>query len=395
MSPDATVGSHGPRSHPLGELSIADLRRRSSIKWQRYPWDVLPLWVAEMDVLPAGPVTDAVRQVMTRGETGYSYSALEYPEALGYFAARRWDWEVHPERCRTTSGVLLGYYELLKAITRPGDRVVIDTPGYGPLFELPRHLGLTVAEAPLNADHRIDLAALRSAFEGHRGARPRVYVLCSPHNPTGTVHRADELSAIADLAGAYGVQVISNEILAPIVLPGAKHVPYLSIAGTENAFALYSASKGWNLSGLKAGVTVAGTESADELRDIPPDMLYGMSHVGVKANVAALLHAGEWLDDLLADLDENRRLLTGLVERHLPGVRLRAPEGSYLAWLDCRDVPRLDDDPAGFFLQHARVALSPGDEFGAGGAGHARLNFATNPQILTEAVSRMGAALNR
>jgi cysteine-S-conjugate beta-lyase len=394
MSPDTTARSRGPGPNPLGVLSIADLRRRSSIKWQRYPPDVLPLWVAEMDVLPASPVTDAVGQVMARGETGYSYSVLEYPEALGSFAARRWDWEVDPGRCRTVSGVLLGYYELLKAITRPGDRVVINTPGYGPLFELARHCGLGVVEAPLTADLRIDVAALRRAFEGHGGVRPSVYVLCSPHNPTGTVHRADELSAIAGLAGAYGVRVVSDEILAPLVLPGARHVPYLSIAGTDDAFALYSASKAWNLSGLKAGITVAGSESAGDLRRIPPDMLYGLSHVGVKADVAALLHAGEWLDDLLAALDGNRRLLTGLVERHLPGVRLQAPEGAYLAWLDCRDVPRLEGDPAGFFLEHARVALSPGDEFGAGGRGHARLNFATNPEILTDAVSRMGAAVN-
>jgi cysteine-S-conjugate beta-lyase len=394
VSPDATVGSRGPRPNPLGVLSIADLRRRSSIKWQRYPPDVLPMWVAEMDVLPAGPVTDAVRQVMARGETGYSYSVLEYPEALGYFAAQRWDWEVDPGRCRTMSGVLLGYYELLKAITRPGDGVVVNTPGYGPFSELAWHLGRTVVEAPLTADHRIDLAALRSAFEGRGGVRPRVYALCSPHNPTGTVHRANELSAVADLAGAYGVRVISDEILAPLVLPGAKHVPYLSIAGTEDAFALHSAAKAWNLSGLKAGVTVAGSEAAADLRRIPLDMLYGLSHVGVKANVAALLHAAEWLDDLLVALDGNRRLLAGLVERHLPGVRLQAPEGAYLAWLDCRDVPQLEGDPAGFFLEHARVALSPGDEFGAGGPGHARLNFATNPEILTEAVHRMGEAVN-
>jgi cysteine-S-conjugate beta-lyase len=392
MPPESPAGTTGPRPNVLSALSIEDLRRRSSIKWHRYPSDVIPLWVAEMDVLPAWPVTDAVRQVMMRGETGYSYSAFEYPEALGYFAAQRWDWEVHPDCCRTVSGVLLGYYELLKAITHPGDSVVVNAPGYGPLFEIPTHLGLTVVEAPLNADHRIDLQAPRDAFDGHRGVRPRVYVLCSPHNPTGTVHTADELSAVADLAGAYGVRVISNEIAAPIVLPGARHVPYLGIPGTESAFALYSASKAWNLSGLKAGVTVAGPESADDLRSIPPDMLYRLSHVGVKANVAALLHAGEWLDDLLLALDRNRRLLIDLVKDHLPGARLHVPEGTYLAWLDCRDVPQLEGDPADFFLQGARVALSPGNEFGAGGEGHVRVNFATNPKILAEAIRRMGGS---
>lgn len=394
MQPGNSVASAGRKFNPLRALTVEDLRRHRSVKWNRYPADVLPLWVAEMDVLPAGPVVDAVRQALEHGETGYSSTGSEYAEALAQFAAERWGWEVPPERGRIASGVLTGLYELLKAITQPGDSVVVNTPGYAPLFNLPEHLGCTVIEAPLGADQRIDVEALRTAFEGSGGVRPRVYVLSNPHNPAGTVHTEAELSAVADLAEAYHVRVISDEIAAPIVLPGAKHIPYLSIPGTDNAFALFSASKAWNLSGLKAGVTIAGRESVADLQRIPMDMLYGLSHVGVTANVAALRYARDWLDDLLLGLDENRRLLTDLVRRYLPGVRLQRPEGGYLAWLDCRGLPQLADDPADVFLDVARVALSAGSEFRTGGAGHVRLNFATSPEILTEAVQRMAAVLS-
>jgi cysteine-S-conjugate beta-lyase len=391
---DNSVAPAGRKLNPLRVLTAEELRHRRSVKWNRYPADVLPLWVAEMDVLPAGPVIDAVRQAMERGETGYSSTGSEYAEALAQFAAERWGWEVHPERGRIANGVLMGLYEVLRAITRPGDGVVLNTPGYGPQFEFAEHLGCTVIEAPLGADQRIDIEALRAAFESSGGVRPRVYILTNPHNPTGTVHTAAELAAVADLAGAYGVRVISNEIAAPIVLPGAKHVPYLSIPGTDNAFAIFSASKAWNLSGLKAAVTMGGSESAADLLRIPLDMVYGLSHVGVTANVAALRHAGEWLDDLLLALGENRRLLADLARRYLPGIHVRLPEGTYLAWLDCRDLPQLGDDPAAVFLDRARVALSSGNEFRTGGAGHARLNFATSPEILTEAVQRMATVVS-
>jgi cystathionine beta-lyase len=380
------------RPNPLRELSIDDLRHRTSIKWQRYPQDVLPLWISEMDVLPARPVVEAVHEVLERGDTGYSTFGSEYADALDHFAAQRWGWRVLPERTRVVPGVMPGISEVLKVITDPGDGVVVNAPGYGSHFQFVEHLGRSVVEAPLDPDHRIDLEALRAAFEGAGGGRPRAYLLCSPHNPTGTVHTAEELTAVSKLAGAYGVQVVANEIHAPIVPAGANHVPYLSVPGTDNAICVISASKAWNLSGLKAGILVAGSASAADLERIPMDMVHGLSHVGVTANAAALRHGGDWLDGVLIGIDENRRLLAELLKHHLPGVRFRGLEGTYLAWLDCREVPELGDDPAAVFLERGRVALSPGTEFGTGGLGHARLNLATNPEILTEAVYRMAGS---
>jgi cysteine-S-conjugate beta-lyase len=231
--------------------------------------------------------------------------------------------------------------------------------------------------------------AFRQATAGGRAAG---FLLCSPHNPTGTVHTRDELSAVAGLAARYGVRVVSDEIHAPLVYPDAAFVPYLSVPGTDDAFALLSASKGWNLAGLKAALAVAGAIGAKDLARMPEEVRHGPSHLGIIGHSAGLRYGGEWLDRLLAGLDANRRLLGDLLAEHLPQVHYRQPQATYLAWLDCRALD-LAADPAAVFLERGRVALMSGPDFGTGGAGHVRLNFATSPEVLTEAVRRMATAL--
>ncbi|HEX2773898.1 MAG TPA: aminotransferase class I/II-fold pyridoxal phosphate-dependent enzyme, partial [Micromonosporaceae bacterium] len=208
----------------------------------------------------------------------------------------------------------------------------------------------------------------------------------------GTVHTRDELSAVAGLAARYGVRVVSDEIHAPLVFPDAEYAPYLSVPGTEDAFALLSASKGWNLAGLKAALAVAGSAAAEDLARMPEEVSHGPSHLGIIAHSAALQHGGDWLDRLLAGLDANRRLLGDLLAEHLPQVRYRQPQATYLAWLDCRALD-LADDPAAVFLERGRVALLSGRDFGTGGAAHVRLNFGTSPDVLAEAVRRMAHAV--
>jgi cysteine-S-conjugate beta-lyase len=211
---------------------------------------------------------------------------------------------------------------------------------------------------------------------------------------------------LAGIADTYGVRVVADEIHAPLVPPGATFVPYLSVPGTETAFSLMSASKAWNLAGLKAALVIAGPAAAEDLARMPEEVSHGPSHLGTIAHAAALREGGDWLDALLAGLDENRRLLGDLLARHLPEVGYRPPQGTYLAWLDCRalglgaDEPgakpglvTLNVGPAAVFLARGRVALSAGPAFGTGGAGHVRLNLATSPEVITEAVRRMAAAL--
>jgi cystathionine beta-lyase len=200
------------------------------------------------------------------------------------------------------------------------------------------------------------------------------------------------LASVAALAERYGVRVVVDEIHAPIVASGSLFVPYLSVAGAEAGISIISASKAWNLAGLKAAVAVAGPAAADDLARMPPWVQEGPSHVGVIAHTAALRYGDGWLDGVLAAIDDNRHLLATLLAQHLPAVRYEPSEATYVAWLDCRALG-LGDDPAATFLERGRVALSAGPDFGTGGAGHARLNLATSPQVLTEAVERMAAAL--
>lgn len=393
--------------NPLEQLTLDDLRQRTSAKWVAYRDEVLPLWIAEMDVPLAPPIEQALQRAVAAGDTGYPGGARGYARALSDFAARRWGWDgLDVAATSIVPDVMLGIVEVLKVVTGPGDTVVINSPVYPPFYAFAGHADRRVVEAPLNDLGRIDLAALEEQFTAARRAGGGVaYLLCNPHNPTGAVHTADELAAVAELARAHGVRVISDEIHAPLVLTGARFTPYLSVPGAEDAFAVHSASKAWNLAGLKAALAVAGPDAVDDLRRIPEEVSHGPSHLGVLAHTAALNEGGQWLDALLAGLADNRDLLGRLLAEHLPAVRYRPPEGTYLAWLDCRALelggdeggPRTIRDlagPARFFRDEAGVALSSGHTFGTGGDGRVRLNFATGSAILTEAVKRMGAAVD-
>jgi cystathionine beta-lyase len=394
---------------PLEQLTIDQLRRRTSVKWREHPEDVLPLWVAEMDVPQAEPIARALHLAIDRGDTGYP-CGREYAEALAAFAARRWGWDgLAVERTAIVPDVMLGIVEVIKLVTDRDDTVVVSSPVYPPFYAFVTHADRRVVEARLNAGGRVDLDALEEAFVRARAQSNRVvYLMSNPHNPTGVVHTASELAGIAALARNHRVRVVSDEIHGPLVLAGARFTPYLSVDGAEDAFMVTSASKAWNLAGLKAALVVAGSDAADDLALMPEEVSHGPSHLGVLAHTVAFNEGDEWLDALLTDLTANRDLLGRLIAEHLPRVRYTPPEGTYLAWLDCRglglggeddtDGPGIASElagPARVFLDQGRVALSSGHVFGSGGAGHVRLNFATSQAVLAEAVSRMGAVVPR
>ncbi|MDX2939387.1 MalY/PatB family protein [Streptomyces ipomoeae] len=393
--------------NPLEELKLDQLRTRRSMKWRTHPADVLPLWVAEMDVRLAAPIAAALHEAVETGDTGYPVGT-EFAEAYSAFASRRWGWDgVAVDRTLLVPDVMMGAVEVLRLVTDPGDAVIVNAPVYAPFYAFVTHDDRRIVEAPLGTDLRISLDGLEQAFREARSRHGKVaYLLSNPHNPTGTVHTADELRAVAQLARTYGVRVVADEIHAPIVLPGTTFTPYLSVPGAEDAFALTSATKGWNLAGIKAALALAGPEAAAELHRIPEETGHGASHLGVIAHTAAFRDGTPWLDTLIQGLDANRTLLGELLAEHLPTVRCSAPEGTYLAWLDCQALgfDTVDNPtglavvsdlagPAQMFLERARVALSSGHIFGTGGAGHVRLNFATSQAILTEAVTRMGRAV--
>ncbi|PWK91469.1 cystathionine beta-lyase [Lentzea atacamensis] len=369
--------------NPLRQLTLDQLRRRTSMKWRYYPEDVLPVWVAEMDVPLAEPVARAITDAVAIGDTGYP-NGTAYAEALAEFAKKRWDWAPAVERTAIVPDVMLGVVEMFRLVSHRDAPVVVNCPVYPPFYHFVGSLGRCVVEAPLNDSWRIDFAALQDAFR--RAGEGSVYLLCNPHNPTGTVHTAAELAEVAALARSHRVRVVADEIHAPITT--AEFVPYLSVA--DDGLSLMSSSKAWNLAGLKAALAIAGPDAADDLARLPEEVSHGPSHVGILAHTAALRDGGDWLDALLAGLDENRQLLADLLAAELPAVRYTPGQGTYLAWLDCRELG-LGDDPAKAFLQRGRVALNSGIPFGTGGKGFVRMNLATSPEIITEAVRRMAS----
>jgi cystathionine beta-lyase len=378
--------------NPLLGPGLSRLRERRSVKWRLYDPDILPLWVAEMDVVPAEPIQRAVADAMQLGDTGYPWAA-DYAEALASFAAERWSWTPDPSTMQIVPDVMLGVVEVLKLLTGPGDAVVVNSPVYPPFFDFVTHLGRRVVEAPLDPAGRIDLGSLELALtQATRDGARAAYLLCNPQNPTGAVHTPEELTAALELATAFDVRVVADEIHAPVVPTGATFTSVASLPAGSRAISVMSASKAFNLAGLKAAMAVPGPEAVADLARMPEEVSHGASHLGVIAHRAAYLEGGAWLDALLVGLADNRRLLATLLAEQLPEVGYRVPEGTFLAWLDFSALG-LGPDPAAVLRERARVALHPGPGFGHGGNGHARLNFGTSPAIVREAVRRIAAAL--
>ena len=370
-------------------LGLPELRERTSLKWTFYPPDVLPLWVAEMDVDVAPAIKDALAAALDMGDTGYAYGPA-YAEAFARFSKDRWNFDIDVEHTRLMPDLMLGVTEMIRAFTEPGDAVIITPPVYPPFYGFIGHSDRKVVEAALT-NGRLDLDRLARAFkDATANGRAAAFLLCNPHNPTGTVHSAQELAGVAALADEHGVHVISDEIHAPLTLPSATFVPYLSVA--DAGVSLLSASKGWNLAGLKTAVAAAGPRSAQVLADLPQEVGHGASLLAIIAHTAALEHARDWLDEARQAIVANRTLLAELLETHLPTARLMDADATYLAWVDCRALG-LGDDPAAVFLERGRVAFSDGPSFGTGGAGWVRVNLATSPAIVEQAVARMAASL--
>ncbi len=378
---------------PILDATIDELRRdRTSVKWRAHAPDVLPLWIAEMDASACPSVVAAVRAAVERGDTGYAWT-VPYAAGFADFARARWDWTLDPETTVRVTDVLTGIAHLLRRLTDEAGPVVVSPPVYNAFYDVIESAGRRVVEAPLTTDGRLDPESLAAAFrsvtaDGGRAA----YLLCNPHNPTGVVPTADELATVARLAQEHGVRVVSDEIHAPLVLGDAAFTPYLTVPGSGAGITVTSASKAWNLAGLKAAIIVPGEGAVDDVRALHPFVTFGASHLGVIAQQAAWADGRDWLDTLRGELEANRELLAELVSEHLPGAHLLPPAATYLAWLDCRDLG-LGDRPGAVFLERGRVALSDGVTFGAAGAGFVRVNFATSPEVLRAAVARMASCV--
>jgi cystathionine beta-lyase len=382
------------------DLDLDRLRRRRSEKWRLHPPDVLPAFIAEMDYDLAEPVAAALRAAVDLDDCGYA-TRDGIGESFAAFAAARHGWTVDPGRVHLIPDVMAGFDAIVALATEPGDGVVINSPVYPPFFQ---HIGFArrrVVEVPLvRADGpagpagrwELDFAGLEAAF----AAGARAYLLCNPHNPTGRVFEPADLGRIGSLAEQYGVLVLADEIHASLTLPGARHTPFVSLGGAaaEHGVTLASASKAFNVAGLKGAVAVAGSAAMERLlARLPASCQYGAGLFGVLASLAAWDSGADWLDALLGQLDHARTEFGRLLGERLPGAVYTPPEASYLAWVDCAGLG-LGPEPAAVFLERGRVALGRGLDFGAPGDGFVRVTIGTSSALLASIVDRMAAAVD-
>ncbi len=380
-------------------MNLGDLRQRHSSKWRRYPADVLPLHVAEMDFEVAELIQKLLVDFAKRSDLGYLGPLPELEEAFGTFAAKRWNWHPQPRAIKLATDVGVAAVELLRVLCSPGDRVLISTPVYSSFMKWIDEVGLVAQDAPLverDGEWCLDLDAIEAAFQ----SGTRVYLLCNPQNPVGRVHSRDELVRLAELASTRGAVVITDEIHAPLTFDSAEFTPYISVsdAARETGILITSNSKSWNTAGLKAAFLL--TESArlaEQLTSLPEAMHWRASLLGGFAMVASYERCEPWLDATVATIKSNFALLQQLVSESLPNAKIWQQHATYLAWLDLHDYAL--DDPAEHLLRNARVAVVPGKDHAPKSIAsryqqYIRLNFGTSEEILRVGISQIAASLS-
>ncbi len=380
--------------NPFENFTPESLRNRGTAKWTYFEPDVLAAWIAEMDFPAAPPVLAAITDAVNRQEFGYPPRDADtgLPDAVAEWSKNSYRWTIDPDRVHILPDVLHGVGLAIEFFSEPDSPVLLPTPAYMPFFEVPKVVGRPITEVPMavrDGRYSLDLDAIDRAFADGAG----VMILCHPYNPVGRAFTREELQALSTVVARHGARVVSDEIHAPLTYEGT-HIPYASVnaEAAAHTITVTSASKAWNLPGLQCAQLITSNAADEERWDgISMMKTHGASTIGIRANVAAYRDGGPWLTQAMSYLDGNRRLIGELLSEYLPEVRYRMPEATYFAWLDCRELG-LDTEPGTFFLEHARVATSPGPPFGEPATGFVRFNFATSRSLLEQAVKAMAAA---
>ena len=380
------------------QISIDELRHRGSVKWTKGGPDVIGAFIAEMDFGAAPFIETTLREAITRAEFGYlpEQAANQLADVCATWQREHYGWSVAPERIRPIPDVFKALEAAIVVFSRPGSPVILPTPAYMPFLRLPGHLGREVIQVPMVSDAAgrfvLDLDGIDAAFK----AGGHLLVLINPANPVGQVYTRSELSAVAEVVERNGGRVFADEIHAPLVYSGFRHIPYASVseAAAAHVVTATSASKGWNLPGLKCAQFIVSNDADASAWEATGELYeHGTSTLGVLANVAAYTGGAGWLADVVSYLDGSRTLLRDLLAARLPDIEYRPPEGTYLAWLDCRPLDLGDGSPADFFRDKARVLLTDGADCGDAGRGYVRLTLATPRPVLREIVRRMADAV--
>ncbi len=379
---------------------IVDRRHTDSAKWRWYNQDgnkdVLPLWVADMDFVSPEPVIRALQERVSHAIFGYGMPPDDLKSVLQERLARLYDWHVEPDDIYFIPGVVTGFNQVCYAIGEPGDEILVEPPVYYPMLFAPENSGRVLKTVPLverNGRYERDL----DAFEDAITERASVFLLCNPHNPVGRVFEREELERLAEICLRHDVVICSDEIHCDLVFPGHPHIPIASLSPeiAAQTVTVFAPSKTFNVAGLSCSVgVIQNPDLRGKVLNAGKGLIPHLNVMGYAAALAAYRDGQEWLDEVLAYMEANCDYMLDYIAAHLPGVKCQKPEGTYLAWLDCRDAG-IPGNPHEFFLEQARVALNDGAAFGEGGEGFVRLNFGCPRATLTEALERMRGALER
>jgi cystathionine beta-lyase len=373
---------------------LSELQTHTSAKWRDFPNDVLPLHVAEMDFPVAEPIRNKLIEMISHSDLGYLGSIPELGTGFQKFAAQRWGWNVDPLQVRAATDVGVAVVEIVRAFANPGDSILISSPVYHNFYSWINETKLNLVDVPFERTGDESKNPWQINWEGIEKAYQsglKIHLLCSPHNPLGRIYSEEELLRIVALAKSHNVLVISNELHAPLTFKGEKFTPILSLGSDAQSLSIVvtAASKGWNIAGLKCALIITQNEALNtKLAAMPPAVHWRSSILGGFATAVAFSDGQPWLDEAIIALDHNRKMLQDLLTAKLPSVRYHIPQASYLGWLDLEAL-NLGENPSEKLLEKGKVALNSGQSFSKQCSQYVRLNFATSPTIIAEAIDRI------
>ena len=384
--------------HQVSAPNLAELQTHHSAKWRGFPKDVLPLPVAEMDYPVAEPIRAVLAEMVANSDLGYLDSIPELGIGFQKFSAERWGWNLDPLQVRAATDVGVAVVEILRVFTNPGDSILVNSPVYHNFYTWINETKLNKVDVPFERtgdESKNPWVINWDGIEKAYASGIKVHLLCSPHNPLGRIYSQEELLRLVALAKKHNVLIISDEIHAPLTFKGESFVPFLALGkeAEEVGITVTAASKGWNIAGLKCAIIVTQNDALNtRLNELAAAMPYRASLLGGFATAVAFSEGTPWLDAVLENLDHNRKMIKDLLDAKLPSVRYHIPQNSYLAWLDLEAL-QLGDDPSATLIEKGKVAFNAGHTFGAQCSQYVRLNFATSPTIITEAIERIARSI--
>ena len=365
-----------------------------SEKWRAFNPEILPMPFAVMDYELAQPIKEILTTLISNSDAGYLGKIPELPNALAHFAQLRWQWKVDPSQVKIAPDVGVGVIEIARLLINPGEKILINTPVYYNFYNWIKELRCEVVDAPLkeeNLYYSLDLIEIEKCYQ----TGVKLHILCNPHNPVGSLYSKSDLQQLAELAMRYKVIILSDEIHAPLVYSEKTFTPFLSVSDTakEVGFAFLSATKAFNIAGLKCAQIVAQSEkNLATLNSIPAAVHSRASLFGAVASAVAYKDCYDWLDAVIRELDSSRYYLKELIEQTNLPIGYRVPDCSYFGWLDLRGA-NLYGDFAQHFFDKGKIAIAPGNFYGPTGAQFIRINFATSRELIHDAMTRITKAL--